>query len=192
MRKFDFTLIELLTVIAIIAILMALIFPSLGKAKRKAKQISCANNLKQISLAISSYETDFDGYPPPAYTSTTVNWAIMLLRSDYINCWKLYDGANWCPEKDLVAAYNRYGMNKFTLPDGGSIKFVRISNPSITVNLADNGNNSTVDGLWHVYPNSMAVHPRHLAGANYLFYDMHVSCSRTNPADTTKFKWALP
>jgi len=59
-RSRGFTLIELLVVIAIIAILAAILFPVFSRARAKAREASCASQLRQLGLALHMYAQDYD------------------------------------------------------------------------------------------------------------------------------------
>ena len=70
--KRSFTLIELLVVIAIIAVLAGMLLPSLQQARNVAKDISCLNNLKQLTLPCISYASENDGWILPSSCAPTM------------------------------------------------------------------------------------------------------------------------
>ncbi len=113
-HKAGFTLIELLVVISIIAVIVAILLPALGKAKEAALNMQCLSNLRQIGLATASYYTDFDGVLPPPCE----RWYNDPLLPAGAGSGR---GLNWA---GLLSALDRLPLEMFTCPQDERIFFV--------------------------------------------------------------------
>lgn len=84
----DFTLVELLIVIAIIAVLMSMLVPALNQARESAKAITCSNSLHQLGIIAQNYVNDHSGifliYNNDSGSWTEKPWPSKLVRSGYV------------------------------------------------------------------------------------------------------------
>ena len=99
--KRGFTLIELLVVIAIIGILIALLLPAVQSAREAARMMHCANNLKQIGLAIHAYHEAKGCFPPGGITEGT------CCETESGICWTI----SILPYLEHEALFDRYDSN---------------------------------------------------------------------------------
>ncbi|MEM9659834.1 MAG: DUF1559 domain-containing protein, partial [Planctomycetota bacterium] len=75
------TLVELLVVIAIIGVLVGLLLPAIQGARSSARRTSCANNIRQIGLAIQNYQSAATYFPPSSSHDVTIHWNVLRQHS---------------------------------------------------------------------------------------------------------------
>lgn len=207
MSRKGFTLIELLVVIAIIAILAAILFPVFAKAREKARQASCASNLKQFGTAMMMYAQDYDErftrayfYHPPGGPDGLTFWEINI--QPYVANEQL----QICPSHEWTYTYSNpdftssYAITSISQSRNGQAcepisggRLAMMQDVAGTIMICDS-TSAEIFGPWSGDPDPLVftevgsrsrVWEGHNDGANYTFVDGHVKWLR----DTQPGMW---
>ncbi len=212
--KRGFTLIELLVVIAIIAILAAILFPVFARAREKARQTSCLNNVKQMALAFAMYTQDYDETCPGSSINTPVsvyrpycqNNGTSLYWQDLLYPYVMNRQVFKCPSVapyEYSTTWGGYGWNAglgyvLNHPDRtgweyDGVKIAEMPYPAQTWCIADAAVYRVQGYLTTAYHvNSSTYAPwavRHNEGDNFAFCDGHAKWIAYGRYSTIKHKY---
>jgi len=200
MREENFTLVELLVIVGVIAVMVGLLLPALAKVKEKGRQTQCANNLKQVACATQFYGDDYNGYVPGEPLYQNDGSAVMMALCPYFNICRAngeqlpYNGdltlvenakVFRCPSERSDYYYKQYGWNVYVRM-GYACNLTRINHPSSVF--------LWMDACWHSLgynafaqadsSNFVRGGARHNFGSNIAWADCHASWEAIKfPAD---------
>jgi len=205
---YSFTLIELLIVIAVIAILAGLLLPALNKAKAKAKEIECATTLKQLAVASQIYVSDYDGWLPnhccgkwwihslaviiDPNASWNWNWtsATPAAVRKTFQCKsgesEIYIGVNYMYNK-TIGFFGGFAYPSISYM--GPKRMSSVRNPSGKIQIIDGACKTASDIGIDSRPS--VVNPVHASGANILWIDGHVKCHKYSEILAYSSEWML-
>lgn len=171
-KQKKFTLVELLVVVAVIAILASLLMPALQSARERAKDSLCKANLKQLGYGYVLYSSDWNDYLP----SCNSPWCAKL--PEYVNQKDGFNGIFICPAASKtysVPSKRSYSHNRTNISVDTCLKLSAIQKPSIKIINGDGTESLADPGMasWGLLTTT-ADYRHRSASIDLCFLDFHV------------------
>ncbi|MBN2640028.1 MAG: prepilin-type N-terminal cleavage/methylation domain-containing protein [Victivallales bacterium] len=204
----NFTMVELLIVMAIIAILASMLLPTIQQARMKGFLASCTSNMRQLSLAVAMYSNDHDGWLPNCNGGNS-NWVERIAlaggsAAGWNYGWKsgaspatkklflcpvgnneAYYGVNYSYNKRVGYYHSSYGYPAVAYCAPRRIDQVR--SPGNRLLIID-GKDKTYS-ITAIDSNISQVDFRHSSGTNILWFDGHVSMCKYYEVKSFNKEW---
>lgn len=194
-----FTLVEMLVVIAIIAIIAALLMPALQKALVSARSVSCQSSLRQIHLPLSDYQSDNASWFPSSFAwpyaevTSSYNYHVRNGILLYLGDGSVFKGCPDAPDymkKYTYALNDRLGGIYQWPPVAPRRRLIRLLRPATTIGFLDNtdtGNDRQAAFLRTAFGRN-----RHDANPNVLWCDGHITREPTTLIYDAALYWEAP
>lgn len=196
--RMPFTLVELLVVVAVLAILLSLLLPGLSSARQSVLRTHCANNLRQTSIGLNSYSDDSNGFYPLGYNSSGVRgvdryWCDLL--KGYVNAnpgsgFPYYKNTIFECKADTDRVLGGTEITSYlylsvflTYYSTSDIALSKVKLPSTTGIITDGWctamtPGSAVADVEKARDTAKCMRMRHAGGANILFFDGHADYAK--------------
>jgi len=168
-RRQGFTLVELLVVIAVIGILLAMLIPAVQSVRAAARKTQCANNMRQIGIALQHFESSYRVFPASGWTESgpgnpegnQVGWRPLILPFiEQNNLHGIYDFSQnwWEGSNSAVAAVPVPSFTCPSVPDRSSVLSAIAKPPRPQVNFSNPIAPTDYEAIMGVKPNSINPH----------------------------------
>jgi prepilin-type processing-associated H-X9-DG protein/prepilin-type N-terminal cleavage/methylation domain-containing protein len=190
MKKWGFTLVEILICIGIIAVIAAILFPVLSQAREKSRAATCVSNMHQVWTSIQLYVSDHDGSYPNRFAYSDWN------NTSSPHNPRITETLPSCPNMKPIdfVRYGKRGVPGYALNGELATYFEcsddaprrptresEITQPAGTVGLGERDASESLQGGPDPFEESSVRPPdlekgwlRHQGGANYVFVDGHI------------------
>lgn len=212
LERSRFTLVELLVVIAVIAVLLSLLMPALKGAMEKCTALKCAGNLKQVGIALCMYVSDHDGVSPVICVNPKIDdtyhwfgnpgiWPYLSSKeaktagafaNSIVNCPKSGGYAYLAYSYGRMYTYNLKLFKDGSWPNYCNLappRLSKVATPSGTIEVYESLDTTSHWSPYFWYVNYAPWH--HSNGINSLFIDGHVAWRKRGgfPASTSDVIW---